>query len=101
LSELVEHKIIQDEENNILDFCWSERMNTKITSAASNILETKTYNPFNFLIYPIHHNHLPLQYDELNKNLLFAALKDQLISYLLRDYEISILKASNFNTIPF
>jgi transglutaminase-like putative cysteine protease len=101
LSEPAGHKVIQDEENNILDFCWFEGMTTKLTITATSILETKTYNPFDFLIYPVHYNQLPLQYDELQKKLLFAALEGQLISQLLLDYGTSILKASNFNTIPF
>jgi transglutaminase-like putative cysteine protease len=67
LSEPAGHKVIQDEENNVLDFCWFEGMTTKLTITATSILETKKYNPFDFL-YPVHYNQLPLQYDELQKN---------------------------------
>jgi hypothetical protein len=35
------------------------------------------------------------------RKITFAALEGQLISQLLLDYGTSILKASNFNTIPF
>jgi hypothetical protein len=73
-------------------------MTTKLITATS-ILETKTYNPFDFLIYPVHYNQLPLQYDELQKN-YFCCIRGQLISQLLLDYGTSILKTSN-NTIPF
>jgi hypothetical protein len=52
-------------------------MTTKLTITATSILETKKYNPFDFLIYPVHYNQLPLQYDELQKK-FFAALEANL-----------------------
>jgi hypothetical protein len=79
LSEPAGHKVIQDEENNILDFCWFEGMTTKLTITATSILETK---PIILWLsdLSVHYNQLPLQYDELQKKLL-AALEGQLISH--------------------
>jgi hypothetical protein len=74
-------------------------MTTKLTITATSILKQKNIT-FDFLIYPVHYNQLPLQYDELQKN-YFCCIRGQLISQLLLDYGTSILKASNFNTIPF
>lgn len=101
LSEPTGQKVLQDEENNVVDFCWFEGMTDKLTITSTSFLETKAYNPFDFLIYPLHFNQLPLQYDELQKKLLFSTLVGQFISQELLDYGTTILKDSNFNTIPF
>lgn len=101
LSEPVGHKVIQDEENNVVDFCWFEGMTNQLSITSTTILETKPFNPFDFLIYPLVFNQLPLQYDELQKKLLFSTLEGQLISQELLDYGTAILKASDFSTISF
>ncbi len=95
------HKIIQDEDNNVMDFCWFEGMTHELTIKAESNLETKPYNPFDFLIYPQSYNQLPFQYDKLQKKILFSALESQSISQELMDYGNAILKDSNFNTIQF
>ena len=92
---------MQDEENNVVDFCWFEGMTKKFTITSKSILETKTYNPFDFIIYPQRYNELPFQYDELQKKLLFSTLISQPISKGLIDYGAKVLKASNFNTVQF
>ncbi|MEZ7505505.1 transglutaminase N-terminal domain-containing protein [Flavobacterium sp. Arc2] len=101
LPEPTGHRVVQDEENNVVDFCWFEGMTNQLTITSTTILETKDFNPFDFLIYPLHFNQLPLQYDELQKKLLFSTLEGQLISQELLDYGTAILKESNFNTISF
>jgi transglutaminase-like putative cysteine protease len=97
----VGHKIIQDEENNVLDFCWFEGMTGQLVVTSTSTIETKTYNPFDFLIFPQHFNQLPLQYDDLQRNLLLASLQGQVLSQELLAYGSTILKVANFNTIPF
>jgi hypothetical protein len=99
LSEPAGHKVIQDEENNVLDFCWFEGMTTKLTITATSILETK--KPIILLTFFIRYIIISSHYNTMNyRKITFAALEGQLISQLL-DYGTSILKASNFNTIPF
>ncbi|MFI8604164.1 transglutaminase domain-containing protein [Cellulophaga baltica] len=95
------HKIVQDEDNNVVEFCWFEGMTAQLTIRAESVLQTKSYNPFNFLIYPQSFNTLPLQYNDLQKKLLFSALELLPISKGLIDYALSILKRSNFNTISY
>ncbi|AWG22731.1 transglutaminase [Flavobacterium faecale] len=99
--EPIGHKQVLDEENNMVDFCWFEGMTNQLTITATTVLETKEYNPFDFLIYPLQFNQLPLQYDALQKKLLFGTLEGQMISQELLDYGNAILKASDFNTIAF
>lgn len=101
LTEPAGHKVIQDEENNVVDFCWFEGMTNQLSIISKSVLETKEYNPFDFLIFPQHFNQLPLQYDALQQKLLFAALEGQLISQSLLDYGTVILKASSYHTIEF
>jgi hypothetical protein len=73
-------------------------MTTKLTITATSILETKPIT-FDFLIYPVHYNQLP-QYDELQKN-YFCCIRRPTYFTIVTWLWTSILKASNFNTIPF
>ena len=95
------HKVIQDEEQNVIDFCWFEGMTNQLKITSTSILETKTFNPFEFLVYPLKYNQLPFQYEDLHKKLLYSTLEGQLISQELLDYGNVILSTSNFNTIPY
>ncbi len=94
-------KVISDEENNVVNFCWFNGMTTQFTITAKSIIETKTYNPFDFIIHPQECNKLPFQYDIQQQKLLFSALEKQPISQALINYGTAILKASNFNTIQY
>ncbi len=95
------HKVIRDEENNVVYFCWFEGMTNRLTIKAESILETKTYNPFEFILHPQNFNQLPFEYDELQKKLLYSTQESQPISKDLIAYGFAILKASNYNTIQF
>lgn len=101
LSKPVGHRVIRDEDNNLLDFCWFEGMTDKLTITSESILETKIYNPFNFILHPQNFSQLPFQYNEQQKKLLFSTLQTQPISQILIDYGTAILKASNFSTIQY
>lgn len=95
------HKVILDEDQNSINFCWYEGMTDQLQITATSILETKDFNPFEFLVYPLAFNQLPFQYDALQKNILFSALEGQLISQELLDYGAAIMKNSQFKTIPY
>lgn len=95
------HKIIQDENNNVLDFCWFDGLTKKLAITASSILETKSYNPFDFIIHPQSFNSLPFEYESLQKTTLFSALEKLTVSEVLIDYANSILKRSNYSTIQY
>ncbi|WP_178988558.1 transglutaminase family protein [Winogradskyella schleiferi] len=94
-------KIILDEEQNVLNFCWFEDTTDRLSITATTLLETKAFNPFEFLIYPLYYNQLPLQYETPQSKLLFSSLEGQLISEELLDYGNAIIKTSNFRTIPY
>jgi len=95
------HKVIQDEDNNVLDFCWFDGMTKKLSISASSILETKSYNPFDFILHPQVFNTLPFEYQSLQKTSLFSALERFTVSQVLVDYAESILKRSNYSTIQY
>ena len=94
-------RVIRDEENNLLDFCWFEGMTKKLAIKSESIVETKSYNPFDFILHPQSYNQLPFQYNEQQKKLLFSSLEKQPISEVLINYGAAILAASNFNTIQY
>lgn len=100
-SKPIGHRVIQDEDNNVLDFCWFEALTNKLTIKAESFLETKPYNPFNFILEPQSFNQLPFQYNDQQKKALFSTLEKQSISQEIIDYGTAILEASNFNTIQY
>ncbi|WP_179007221.1 transglutaminase family protein [Winogradskyella forsetii] len=94
-------KIILDEEQNVLNFCWFEGTTDTLNIIATTLLETKEFNPFEFLIYPLHYNQLPLQYEASHKKLLYSSLEGEFISQDLLDYGNTIIRTANFRTIPY
>lgn len=95
------HRVIRDEENNLLDFCWFEGMTHKLTINSESIIQTNSYNPFGFILHPQSYNQLPFQYDELQKKLLFSTLEKEAISQGLLNYGAKIQEESNFNTLQY
>lgn len=94
-------KVIRDEENNVIDFCWFEGMNKKFEIVSESIIATKAYNPFDFIIHPVNCNQLPLRYEEQQKKLLSSSLEKQIISEDLLNYGTSIQQESKQNTVQF
>ena len=101
LSEPVGHRVIRDEENNLLDFCWFGGMTNQLIIKSETILETTPYNPLDFILHDQSYNHLPFEYGEHQKKLLYSTLEKQTISEGLIDYGAAIQSASNYNTIQF
>ena len=95
------HKVIQDEENNVIDFCWFDGLTKKLTIKTESVLEAKPHNPFNFILHPQSFNEIPFQYNEQQSTLLYSALKKQTLSQSLIDYGTAILKTSKYNTIQY
>ena len=67
LSQPVGQRVIQDEENNVMDFCLFEGLTNKLTIKAESIVNTKSYNPFDFILHPQSYNKLPFQYTNQQK----------------------------------
>lgn len=93
--------VSEDEEQNLIDFCWFEGVTNKLCIEAHTSLETKPYNPFNFIIYPDSFNTIPFTYSEHQYQLLYAPLQKMALSQELINYADAILKESSFNTIAF
>jgi transglutaminase-like putative cysteine protease len=100
-SEPEGHRVIEDEEHNVIDFCWFEQLTNSLTISVESSLQTKAYNPFDFIIHPESFNSVPFIYSEHQFQILFAALQKTPLSQALIDYAQGILETSNFNTIAF
>lgn len=100
-SEPAGHRVIQDEDNNIVDFCWFEGLTNRLTIKAVSLLETKPFNPFSFILHPQKYNQMPFHYNEQQKKLLFSTLELQPISQALKTYGEGIQKTTHFNTLSY
>ena len=94
-------KLIRDEESNAIDFIWFDGMTTKLSISTTSLLETKPFNPFDFILHPERFNQLPFQYDDLQKTLLFSALQIQPISQALLNYGDNLKTLAHHNTIQY
>lgn len=95
------HRNIQDEENNVVDFYWFEGMTKKLSITSKSILETKDFNPFDFILYPQSFDRFPFTYTAQQEVLLHSSLKKHPISQALLDYGITVLRASDHNTMQY
>lgn len=100
-SEPQGHSVIEDEEHNAIDFCWFETLTKSLTIVVESSLQTKAYNPFNFIVHPISFNTLPFTYSEHQYQILSASLQKTALTQDLIDYANVILKASDHNTVAF
>ena len=100
-SEPEGHKVIEDEEHNVVDFCWFEKLTKSFTILVESNLHTKEYNPFNFLVHPDSFNTIPFTYSDQQYQILYASLQKSALAQELVDYAKAILDASNFNTVTF
>lgn len=95
------HRVVEDEEHNVVDFYWFENLTNSLTIKVESVLQTQEYNPFNFIIHPDSFNTLPFTYSAHQQQLLYASLQNAPLSAQLTHYADDILKASHFNTISF
>jgi transglutaminase-like putative cysteine protease len=100
-SEPEGHRVIEDEEHNVIDFCWFEKLTKRFTIHAESSLQTKEYNPFNFIIHPDSFNTMPFTYSEHQSQILHASLQKSVLAPELVDYANAILETSHFNTVTF
>ena len=100
-SEPEGHRVIEDEEHNVVDFCWFEKLSDSFTIRVESSLQTKEFNPFNFIIHPDSFNTVPFTYSEDQYQMLYASLQKEALSQELVDYANAVLETSNFNTITF
>ncbi|MEZ5007780.1 MAG: transglutaminase family protein [Chitinophagales bacterium] len=95
------HRVIRDEENNLIDFCWFDGMTQNLVITAETVIQTTSFNPFAFILHPQNYNQFPFEYDKSQKKLLATTLATQPVSKDLLDYGGTIQKSSNSNTIQY
>lgn len=100
-SEPEGHRVIEDEEHNMVDFYWFEKLTNHLTITVESSLQTKEYNPFNFIIHPEFFNSIPFNYSEHQYQILNASLQKIALAPELTDYANTVLQTSHFNTIEF
>ncbi|KXI27776.1 transglutaminase family protein [Paraglaciecola hydrolytica] len=100
-SEPEGRSVIEDEEHNVIDFCWFEKLSTCFSIRVESSLQTKVFNPFNFIIHPESFNTLPFAYSKHQNQILYASLQKSSQVQALLTYTQDILKNANFNTITF
>ena len=64
-----------DSENNHIRLYWFENMHNKLSILVNSAIDIKTFNPFNFLIYPSDYSTVPFLYNVTTKSLLGPALQ--------------------------
>jgi transglutaminase-like putative cysteine protease len=90
-----------DIENNFFHFCWFEGMHHKLSVHSELVVNTKAYNPFDFIIYPNEYFRFPFEYSGKLKALLYPSLLAEQIDHALKDYGQSVLRASTSATVDF
>lgn len=100
-SEPQGRNVIEDEEHNAIDFCWFEELSDRLTIHAQSMLQTKEYNPFNFIIHPKSFYTIPFTYSDHQYQILYAALRKTALAQPLIDYADAVLNNSQHNTIAF
>jgi transglutaminase-like putative cysteine protease len=95
------HSVIEDEEHNAIDFCWFETLTNSLSILVQSSLQTKAFNPFNFIIHPESFNTLPFTYNEHQYQILYASLQKTALAQDIIDFGNEILEKSHFNTIGF
>ncbi|WP_339719190.1 transglutaminase family protein [uncultured Paraglaciecola sp.] len=100
-SEPEGHRVIEDEEHNVIDFCWFQALTKGFTIHVESNLQTKAFNPFDFIVHPDSFNTLPFSYSEHQSQVLHAYLQKSESDRDLLEYANVILESSHFNTVTF
>ncbi len=90
-----------DAENNFVHFSWFEGMYNELIIKLEMIIETREFNPFNFLLYPTDYFTIPFTYSESLMEILKPSLKVFNVSKELIEYGRIISKGSVLNTVDF
>lgn len=90
-----------DAEENFVHFCWFDGMHEKINITSEAIVNSREYNPFHFLIYPLYFNTVPFSYSDASEELLQRYLNTEPLGQDLAQYGNSILTSKKNDTLSF
>ena len=90
-----------DAEDNFVHFCWFEGIHKKIVIRSEALVESRPYNPFNFLVYPLYFNTVPFTYSKRLVDLLQPYLTAERIDSELLRYGNTILASKKNDTLTF
>ena len=76
-------------------------MHRELTIKSESIVIAKSFNPFNFLIYPIEYKSLPFQYSPLDLTLLSPAIQSTANLSVLATYIEGIKSEAGHDTLKF
>jgi len=92
---------ILDPENNFTHLCWFDDLSDKLHIESELVLDSKNYNPYNFLISPQEYVTLPFEYSESLKRNLQASLEIKKINDSILLFATEVLESANYKTIDF
>jgi len=88
-----------DESNNISELVWFNDLHEHLIIEAESELKLLDINAFSFLIYPFHHNQIPIQYHSTNGLDKYLLLADNQIN--THDYIKQLMSDYRGNTMDF
>lgn len=94
-------RAIQDEESNHVDFCWFDGLTQKLSISTESIISIKEYNPFDFIVHPVHFKTIPFEYSAQERSLLHSTIERMTISDHLVNYGKKVLAASYNDSVQF
>lgn len=95
------HKVIEDQEGNIIDFCWFESVTSSLSISVESKVKIANYNPFDFIIYPDTYGKVPFSYDKQLLQSLAPFLEHSPVTKALVDYVAQISSEAGHDTISF
>ncbi|MFT6940356.1 MAG: transglutaminase-like putative cysteine protease [Cyclobacteriaceae bacterium] len=94
-------KVIRDEENNLIDFCWFDGKTDSFNLKSVSIINTRDHNPFSFIVHPQAYSQLPFSYNEREMDLLGPNLQKQSTTSDLIDYGAQVMQEAGNDTVQF
>lgn len=90
-----------DPENNISHFCWFDGLHDQLQIKSASIIDSRPYNPFNFIIHPQQYQLLPFDYPDPLNLLLKPCLQRVIIGDAISQYAKNIQKKAKNDTTQF
>ena len=90
-----------DAENNATHFCWFDGMHKQLSIRSELVVDSREFNPFNFIVHPSTYLILPFIYANPLRELLAGNLKTENEIERLSEYGEKILSRSKNNTLTF